>query len=220
MHAPQPPHSLADLRRDYKRATLSAATLPNQPQALFRQWLDEAQAAAVPEPNAMVLATVDPSGQPFTRTVLLKRMDDKGLVFFTNFESRKAAHIADNARVSLLFLWLDLERQVSINGTAARISSAESLAYFITRPLGSRLGAWTSKQSAVISSRAILESKLAELKRKFANGDVPLPDFWGGFRVEPLSFEFWQGRQNRLHDRFLYARADNASTWHSQRLSP
>lgn len=166
----------------------------------------------------MALATVSAEGKPWNRTVLLKRMDDRGLVFFTNYESRKAIHIAGNAHVSALFLWLGLERQVIINGKAEKISSKESLAYFVTRPLGSRLGAWTSQQSSVIKSRSLLEAKLYEMKTKFADGKVPLPSFWGGYRIVPESFEFWQGRQSRLHDRFLYSQVDG--NWQVERLQP
>jgi pyridoxamine 5'-phosphate oxidase len=209
---------LTALREDYKKASLDATDLADDPLAQFRRWMEEAQKAALPEPNAMVLATVDASGQPFTRTVLVKKLDGRGLVFFTNFESRKAAQMAVNPRVSVCFNWLDLERQVSINGTVEKISSAESLAYFVTRPLGSRLGAWVSAQSQVIKSRSLLEAKWEEMKRKFGDGEVPLPSFWGGFRIVPLSFEFWQGRQSRLHDRFLYARSP--SGWTVERLQP
>ena len=209
---------LSGLREDYRRASLDREDLTADPADLFRVWMENAQKAALPEPNAMTLATVDEGGQPFTRTVLLKRFDTHGLVFFTNFESRKARHIATNAKVSLLFTWLQLERQVSINGQAERISSAESLAYFVSRPLGSRLGAWVSEQSKVIKSRSLLEAKWQEMKQKFADGDVPLPSFWGGYRVVPTSWEFWQGRQSRLHDRFLYHRADGE--WQAERLQP
>lgn len=209
---------ISQLREDYRKAELSRETLAPDPMAQFQQWFGEARQAEIKEPNAMVLATVDPSGQPWTRTVLLKKADARGLVFFTNFESRKATHIRDNARVSLLFLWLDLERQVSINGTAHKIPASESLAYFASRPLGSRLGAWTSRQSSVITSRSLLEAKLEEMKQKFADGKIPLPSFWGGYRVQPSSFEFWQGRRSRLHDRFLYEQADGA--WSVKRLQP
>lgn len=211
---------LENLRAEYKKGTLQKAQLPKDPFDFFKKWLEEAQTAQVKEPNAMVLATVNSSGQPFTRTVLLKRMDGRGLVFFTNFESRKANHIAEDSRVSLCFLWLDLERQVSINGTASRVSSAESLSYFVTRPIKSQLGAWSSKQSSVITSRSLLEAKMAEMKERFADGKVPLPSFWGGFRVVPESFEFWQGRRSRLHDRFLYSKDGAGSSWSLDRLSP
>lgn len=214
--------NLADLRRDYRKAALDRDHLAPDPLDQFRQWLTEAQKAEVPEPNAMVLATVDPAGQPFTRTVLLKKLDHRGLVFFTNFNSRKSHHLADNPRAAVTFLWLELERQININGTVERVSTAESLAYFSSRPLGSRLGAWTSQQSSVIRSRSLLEAKLNEMKNKFADGKIPLPSFWGGYRIQPASYEFWQGRRNRLHDRFIYRKSgeDPASPWLTERLQP
>ena len=184
----------------------------------FRFWFKQAQDAEIQEPNAMILATVSPDGQPWNRTVLLKKIDNRGMVFFTNYESRKAKHIANNAKVSALFLLLGLERQIVVNGRAEKISSADSLAYFLTRPLGSRLGSWTSEQSTVIKSRSLLEAKLFEMKTKFADGKIPLPSFWGGYRIVPESYEFWQGRQNRLHDRFLYTHKDDK--WEIERLQP
>ncbi|MFP4540803.1 MAG: pyridoxamine 5'-phosphate oxidase [Opitutales bacterium] len=211
---------LSALRAEYKQATLDREDLAADPFIQFRTWVEAAQATQLPEPNAMTLATVDETGQPFTRTVLLKRLDDRGLVFFTNFESRKAAQMAHEPRVSLLFTWLQLERQVSINGRVSRVPTAESLAYFATRPLKSRLGAWVSAQSKVISSRSLLEAKMEEMKRKFADGEVPLPSFWGGYRVEPASFEFWQGRRSRLHDRFLYSKNEDTGGWMVERLQP
>jgi len=211
--------NLADLRMEYGRAGLRREDLAADPLKQFELWFAQAKDAGLPEPNAMVLATVDASGQPFTRTVLLKDLDARGLVFYTNFNSRKALHIADNARVSALFLWLGLERQVSVNGIASRIPTAEAVRYFLSRPFASRLGAWTSNQSSVIQSRALLEAKWDEMKRKFADGNVPLPSFWGGFRIVPHSVEFWQGRQSRLHDRFLYQRADG-DAWQVERLQP
>jgi pyridoxamine 5'-phosphate oxidase len=209
---------ISELRAEYRKAALNRDTLQEDPMDQFKQWFHEAREARVKEPNAMVLATVDPEGQPWTRTVLIKKLDDRGLIFFTNFESRKAAQIASNARVSVLFLWLDLERQVSINGSAEKISTGEAMAYFVTRPIGSRLGAWSSKQSSVIRSRSLLEAKLSEMRRKFADGQVPLPSFWGGYRIVPQSYEFWQGRRSRLHDRFLYAREEDG--WRIDRLQP
>ncbi len=210
--------NLADLRQEYTKAGIEREQLHDDPVDQFSLWFEQAQNGGIREPNAMVLATVDESGQPFTRTVLLKDLDKRGFVFYTNFESRKAQQIAGNAQVSLLFLWLDLERQISINGTAEQISTAESLRYFASRPFGSRLGAWVSRQSEVIRSRALLEQKWQEMKSKFANGEVPLPSFWGGYRIKPQSIEFWQGRQNRLHDRFLYQK--DANQWQVERLSP
>ncbi|MFO7724585.1 MAG: pyridoxamine 5'-phosphate oxidase [Oceanipulchritudo sp.] len=210
---------ISELREDYRREALNKETLQTDPMEQFKAWFSQARKAGIKEPNSMILATVDPDGQPWTRTVLLKKLDARGLVFFTNFESRKASQIAANPKVSVLFLWLDLERQVSINGTAEKISSAESMAYFVSRPLGSRLGAWSSRQSSVITSRSLLEAKLEEMKRKFSDGKVPLPSFWGGYRVLPHSFEFWQGRRSRLHDRFLYSRSGE-NLWQLDRLQP
>jgi len=209
---------ITHLREEYRREALNRETLQPVPLDQFRLWFKQAEDAQIREPNAMILATVSPEGQPWNRTVLLKKLDDRGLIFFTNYESRKAKHIASNPRVSAVFLWLELERQVVVNGTAEKISSRESLAYFITRPLGSQLGAWTSQQSSVIKSRSLLEAKLYEMKMKFADGKIPLPSFWGGYRIVPDAFEFWQGRQNRLHDRFLYSREDDG--WKVERLQP
>lgn len=209
---------IGDLREEYRREALDRFTLRKDPMDQFKFWFEQARETKLREPNAMVLATVAPDGQPWSRTVLLKKIDERGFIFFTNYESRKARHLETNARVSALFLWLGLERQVTINGIAEKISSKESLAYFITRPLGSRLGAWTSQQSSVIGSRSLLESKLYEMKQKFADGKVPLPSFWGGYRIVPETFEFWQGRQNRLHDRFFYTRENGE--WQFERLQP
>jgi len=167
----------------------------------------------------MSLATVRPSGAPTIRTVLLKQFNVNGFVFFTNFKSSKAQQITENPNVAILFNWVALERQVSINGIAEKIETIESLKYFLTRPRGSQLGAWVSDQHSVLSSRKILEMKLDEIKRKFADGKIPLPNFWGGFRIKPESFEFWQGRPNRLHDRFLYSIIDDES-WVVERLAP
>ena len=208
---------VAELRRNYTRDGLSRADLDPDPVAQFRRWFTQAVEAQIVEPNAMVLGTTD-GKRPSARSVLLKAYDERGFVFFTNYESRKAKEIAANAHVSLLFPWYPLERQVSILGRAERISTAESLAYFVSRPHGSRLGAWVSQQSSVINSRQLLEMKLEEIKQKFADGEVPLPSFWGGFRVVPSEIEFWQGRENRLHDRFRYALS--GSNWAIERLSP
>ena len=167
----------------------------------------------------MVLSTVDADNRPASRTVLLKYFDERGFVFFTNLESRKADHIDDNANVALLFFWRELGRQVSIRGLAEKIPTGETLRYFATRPRGSQIGAWVSSQSSVISARSLLEAKFEELKQKFRDKEIPLPSFWGGYRVVPLEIEFWQGRENRLHDRFLYTRqADDR--WQIDRLAP
>jgi pyridoxamine 5'-phosphate oxidase len=206
-------------RSEYERESLDEGDLDRNPFGQFEKWYQRAVAENLIEPNAMVLATVGDHGAPTQRTVLLKYYDRNGLVFFTNYASRKASQMAGNAHVSLLFQWLPLQRQIEISGRAEKVSAAESLKYFATRPRGSQLGAWVSQQSSVITSRSLLETKLAELRRKFAEGEVPLPSFWGGFRVVPQRFEFWQGRPDRLHDRFEYLhRADD--DWTIQRLAP
>jgi pyridoxamine 5'-phosphate oxidase len=206
------------VRRDYVRGPLELDQLDADPIVQFQQWFEEACGRTAPEPNAMTLATVDHSGAPAARTVLLKFFDHEGFVFFTNLESRKAAHIEQNASVALLFWWPELERQVEINGVAERISSVEAAKYFVTRPRGSQLGAWVSHQSHVLTSRKALEMKLDEMKRKFANREVPLPKFWGGYRVVPSAIELWQGQPDRLHDRFQYLREGDG--WRIQRLAP
>ncbi len=212
--------NISDLRREYTRQGLRHHDLDAEPVRQFAVWFENARDAGITDPNAMSLATVAADGQPSLRTVLLKFFDQRGLVFFTNLESNKAREIAGNPRVALAFLWRDLERQVIVKGTVSRVSNAESLRYFVSRPHGSQLGAWVSQQSNIISGRKMLEMKLEEIKRKFAAGQVPLPSFWGGYRVAPASFEFWQGRPNRLHDRFLYSRADGATSWEINRLAP
>ena len=210
---------IADLRQEYTQMGLSYEDLDPDPFQQFEHWFQQACSANLPDPNAMSLATASSSGAPSLRTVLLKYFDREGLVFFTNYESRKAAQITENPQVALLFLWISLERQVIIEGTAAKISLAESLKYFATRPRGNQIGAWCSHQSSVISSRKLLEMKFEEIKQRFQHGEVPIPDFWGGYRVVPHRFEFWQGRTNRLHDRFLYRRQADCS-WEIQRLAP
>ncbi|XQQ05521.1 MAG: pyridoxamine 5'-phosphate oxidase [Leptolyngbya sp. IPPAS B-1204] len=213
---------LYNLREDYTQAELKLEDLPNDPFRQFELWFQQACDSELQEPNAMVLATASAQAEPLVRTVLLKYFDRNGFVFFTNYESRKAHHIQENPHVALLFLWLPLQRQVQITGTAAKISTTESLKYFATRPRGSQLGAWCSPQSSVISSRQMLLMEFEAMKQKFRNQEVPLPPFWGGYRVVPNQFEFWQGRSNRLHDRFLYIRhirqADES--WKIQRLAP
>jgi pyridoxamine 5'-phosphate oxidase len=211
--------NLSDFRREYSQKGLDREDLAPEPVAQFRRWFDEAVTAGLTEPNAMSLCTVNAEGRPSARTVLLKSYDENGLVFFTNFESRKALEIAANPQVALLFAWLGLERQVAVEGKAERVSAAESAAYFATRPYGSQLGAWVSAQSEVITSRAELEKKLEKMKRRHPEGQVPPPPFWGGFRVTPQTWEFWQGRANRLHDRFRYRR-ESGGAWISERLSP
>ena len=206
------------LRRDYDHDPLSEERLDSNPVRQFRVWFEEARASDIPEPNAMTLGTADASGRVSCRTVLLKAYDERGFVFFTNYGSRKARQIAENPQASLLFPWVALARQIEIAGHVEKISAAESLAYFMSRPYLRRLGAWVSDQSAVISSRQILLSKFEELKNRFANGEVPKPEGWGGFRIVPDSMEFWQGGQARLHDRFLYTRSGEG--WEISRLAP
>ncbi len=198
---------------------LSEQALDPDPIRQFQRWFEETIALDIPEPNAMTLATVDAQGQPYARTVLLKLYDERGFVFFTNYESRKSRQIGTNPRVALLFPWVALARQVQITGTASRVSTAESLKYFLTRPRGSQIGAWASPQSQVISSRSLLDQKVEEMKRRFGEGQVPLPDFWGGYRVEPDEIELWQGRDSRLHDRFRYRRRPGEG-WVVERLAP
>ena len=210
---------IADLRKDYTKASLDIDSTDANPYKQFEKWFIEAQKGELLEPNAMVLSTVDASNQPFQRTVLMKALDSDGIVFYTNYKSRKALQIQENAKVSILFPWYAMERQVCIQGVAEKVSAATSLKYFTSRPHGSQLGAWVSQQSAVISSRSILEMKLAEIKQKFKEGKVPLPDFWGGYKIKPTSFEFWQGRQSRLHDRLIYEK-DTADDWKIARLAP
>jgi pyridoxamine 5'-phosphate oxidase len=209
---------ISDLRREYSRAALRRKDLAASPVEQFRIWFGEAQAAELSEPNAMSLASAGDDAQPSLRTVLMKYFDEDGFVFFTNLESAKAQQITENPKVALLFYWQPLERQVIIRGVAEKITRRESLAYFMKRPHGSQLGAWVSDQSRVITSRKMLEMKFQEMKRKFGEGKVPLPSFWGGYRVRPKEMEFWQGRPSRLHDRFLYRHRE--TEWIIERLAP
>lgn len=210
---------LSKMREEYVGGGLSRKDLDPNPFLQFEKWFKQAEAAGLNEPNAMMLATVSAEGQPSVRTVLLKYFDENGFVFFTNYNSRKARHIAANPRVALLFPWLDLHRQVRIEGFAEKVSTLESMKYFMSRPRESQLGAWVSNQSSPITSRQLLMMKFEEIKRKFQNSEVPLPDFWGGYRVKPHTIEFWQGRENRLHDRFEY-RFQADGSWLIQRLAP
>lgn len=209
---------LSEVRREYLQSVLRREDLPPEPIELFEKWITQAKDAGLLDPTAMVLATVDSSGQPYQRIVLLKRFNEKGFVFFTNLESRKAQHIECNNKVNLLFPWHNLERQVAVTGKAKKLSTAEVLKYFVTRPKDSQIAAWVSKQSNKLTARQALEIKFKEMKQKFANGDVPLPKFWGGYIVEPESIEFWQGGERRLHDRFLYTK--EADSWNIDRLAP
>jgi pyridoxamine 5'-phosphate oxidase len=210
--------SIADIRRQYARARLDEAHVSPNPVAEFDRWFNQAQEAKVLEPNAMALATATRDGTPSVRLVLLKGYDERGFVFFTDYRSRKGAELEGNPRAALAFYWGELERQVRITGTVERTSAQESEAYFRTRPLGSRLGAWVSHQSRVIPSRAQLESGLREVKKRFPTDDVPLPPHWGGYRLRPEEVEFWQGREDRLHDRIRYVR--DGERWRVERLSP
>ena len=210
--------NIGNLRREYNHTGLARKDLHPDPIIQFEHWFSDAQQADIKDPSAMSLATANCQAEISIRTVLLKIFDAQGFVFFTNYESAKARHIAENPNVALLFPWLDLDRQVKVIGTASRVSSAESLRYFLSRPRGSQLGAWVSAQSSVISSRSLLMAKLDEIKQRFASGDVSLPEFWGGYRVVPGKIEFWQGQPDRLHDRFQYTRKDDG--WEINRLAP
>ena len=207
------------LRQQLMQQGLKHSDLDSSPLKQFEAWYKQTIEADIYEPGAMSLATVDADGQPWQRIVLLKLFDEQGLVFFTNYESRKAQHIAVNNMVSLLFPWHALGRQVKITGEAEKVSTAESLKYFMTRPRGSQLGAWASQQSKIISSRLILETMVDSMKHKYADREVPLPPFWGGYRVKPATFEFWQAGDSRLHDRFIY-RKNESDKWFSERLAP
>ncbi|MES2660831.1 MAG: pyridoxamine 5'-phosphate oxidase [Verrucomicrobiota bacterium] len=209
---------LADFRKEYSDRGLKREEMNADPVAQFSEWFAQATELRLHEPNAMTLATVDETGMPYQRTVLLKYFDVEGFVFFTNYQSRKARQMAENPKVSLLFPWITLERQVIIQGNVEKISTAESLKYFTSRPRESQIGAWVSNQSEVITSRKFLMQKLAEIGEKFSKGEIPLPSFWGGYRVKPQMIEFWQGGPARLHDRFLYQRKDGG--WKIDRLSP
>ena len=207
------------LRKEYANPVLTREMLDPDPYGQFERWFQETCNAGLAEPNAMTLATVGADGQPTLRTVLLKLFDRDGFVFYTNYGSRKAQQIAVNSRVALLFPWVKLARQVAITGVAEKVSLAESARYFASRPHESQLGAWISQQSAVLTSRQLLMNELEKIKARFRKGEVPLPDFWGGYRVRPASIEFWQGQTSRLHDRFLYTRQADAS-WTIERLAP
>ncbi|MDX1347806.1 MAG: pyridoxamine 5'-phosphate oxidase [Thiomicrorhabdus chilensis] len=210
--------NLHDLRRRYLKDGLDESNTDANPFKQFELWFKQAQEADLLEPNAMVVATVNADLQPSTRTVLLKLFDERGFVFFTNYTSQKAKDIAHNPKVALQFNWLDLERQVKILGVAEKISMTESMKYFASRPKGSQIGAWVSQQSEVVSSKQVLMAQFSKLKDKFKQGEVPFPDFWGGYRVVPSQIEFWQGGDNRLHDRICYQRMDGQ--WQKSRLAP
>ncbi len=211
---------LAALRVDYTRAGLTEAEADPDPIAQFQRWFDEALAAAVPEPNAMTLATVTAAGWPSARVVLLKGVDARGFTFYTNYSSRKGRELDGNPRAALVFFWKELERQVRVEGAVERVSAEESDDYFASRPPGSQLGAHASPQSRVIASREELDASLAAVSVRFASGPVPRPPSWGGFRVVPEHIELWQGRPSRLHDRLSYRRARVDAAWVRERLAP
>ncbi|MDX2133993.1 MAG: pyridoxamine 5'-phosphate oxidase [Saprospiraceae bacterium] len=211
--------NIADLRRSYSLETLSEHNVPDNPFQQFTHWFEEALRAHLYEPNAMALATANAQGAPSVRMVLLKGFDESGMVFYTNYESRKGGELDENPQAALLFWWAELERQVRIEGRISRVDPEESLAYFQSRPRESQLGAWASPQSRPIAAREVIEQNMAELESRFADQEaLPLPPNWGGFRLVPAVFEFWQGRENRLHDRIVYTRTD--AGWHTGRIAP
>ncbi|MBD2500609.1 pyridoxamine 5'-phosphate oxidase [Anabaena azotica] len=210
--------TIADLRKDYTLEGLSETEIDPNPFIQFKKWFEQALAAQLPEPNAMTIATTKPDGKPSARMVLLKDFDERGFVFFTNYNSRKGQELAQNPQAALVFWWAELERQVRILGSVEKVSESESDYYFESRPAKSRLGAWASNQSEIITSREILEQRMQELQSKYENQEIPRPPHWGGLRVIPTEIEFWQGRSSRLHDRLLYTLDDGS--WKIQRLSP
>ncbi|MGZ7175788.1 pyridoxamine 5'-phosphate oxidase [Burkholderia gladioli] len=212
--------SLADLRINYSRASLDEADVASDPIRQFDKWFKEALDAQLPEPNTMTLATVDAEGRPSARIVLIKGVDERGFVFFTNYESRKGREIAHNPHAALLFYWIELERQVRIEGRIEKTSAAESDSYFASRPVGSRIGAWASEQSTVIADREVLEARERDFAARYGE-NPPRPRHWGGYRLVPEAIEFWQGRPSRLHDRLRYLRDPaGGDAWTIERLSP
>jgi pyridoxamine 5'-phosphate oxidase len=211
--------SIANLRKEYTLAGLRRIDLETDPMVQFHKWFQQALAANLVEPNAMVLATADKQGRPSARVMLLKAVDARGFTFFTNYESRKGRELAENPHAALTFFWPDLERQVRITGAVEKVSREESAAYFALRPKGSRLAAWVSCQSQGIADQTVLEKKLEELTVQYPGDEVPLPPYWGGYVLAPVTVEFWQGRPNRLHDRFQYTRQPD-NRWTIERLSP
>ena len=208
----------SSLRKEYKSAGLDKADVHHDPVVQFHAWFENAIDADLHEPNAMILATATGDGKPSARTVLLKGYDERGFVFYTNYEGRKAGELETNPRCALLFYWGELGRQVRVEGTVSRISEQESDEYFTSRPRGSRLGAWASQQSRPVKDRSVLEERVLALEAEFEGREIPRPPFWGGYRVEPEEIEFWQGRESRLHDRLVYRREDGA--WRIERLQP
>jgi pyridoxamine 5'-phosphate oxidase len=210
---------LGELRREYTYGGVSKSDLDADPISQFIQWFDIAKNAGVRDPSAMVVATVNGDGRPSQRTVLLKYFDETGFVFFTNTGSTKAQEIAINAQVSLLFPWYELDRQIIIRGDAEKVSAGDAAKYFLSRPKDSQIAAWISEQSSPVVSRKILAAKFSEMKNKLADGEMPVPSSWGGYRIKPVTMEFWQGRESRLHDRFLYSQSIT-SEWSVERLEP
>jgi pyridoxamine 5'-phosphate oxidase len=211
--------AVAALRRDYALMSLSESDVDADPIVQFTRWFEQALAGEITEPNAMTVATATRDGIPSARMVLLKGFDERGFVFYTNYESQKGRELAENPVAALVFHWVELHRQVRVAGVVERVSAEESDAYFQSRPRGSRLGAWVSHQSAVLTGREELEVRLAALVAQYGEGEIPLPPYWGGYRVIPASVEFWQGRPSRLHDRLRYSRQPDDS-WRIERLSP
>lgn len=211
---------IAALRQNYALHTLSESDVAPDPFEQFRIWFHEAVNSQLPEPNAFILATADAGGRPGARTVLLKEFTRDGFVFYTNYGSRKGQELTENPNAAMLFMWLELQRQVRIEGVVEKVSAAESLAYFQSRPRASQIGAWASQQSSVVNSREDIERCQKEVETRFDGFDVlPLPPFWGGYRLKPDLFEYWQGRESRLHDRIVYRRSDE-SNWEISRLMP
>jgi pyridoxamine 5'-phosphate oxidase len=208
----------ANLRREYTRSGLDEAGMQPDPMVQFEAWFENVVDAGLHEPNAMILATASDDGRPSARTVLLKGYDGRGFVFYTNYEGRKARDLEANPACALLFYWGELERQVRVEGRASRLPSRESDAYFASRPRGSRLGAWASEQSRPVRDRSVLEERIKALEAEYQDREIPRPPFWGGYRVEPEAIEFWQGRENRLHDRIAYRREEGV--WRLERLQP
>jgi pyridoxamine 5'-phosphate oxidase len=219
-HHPSGPIDVAGLRRDYGTAGLDAADVDSDPFVQFERWLGDAVASGVPDPGAMVLATADAAGIPSARTVLLKHVDARGFVFYTNRTSRKGRELEENPHAALVFPWFALRRQVLVSGPTEPVSDEEADAYFASRPRGSQLGAWASRQSAVVPDRRRIDDWFADAEARFGDGPVPRPPFWGGWRVVPLFVELWQGRSDRLHDRLRYRRRASGEPWILERLAP
>lgn len=212
-------NNIADIRKNYSRQSLQETDAAQNAIQQFDKWWQEATHSDITEVNAMTLATITPNGKPAARIVLLKGFDERGFVFFTNYNSHKGTELETNPNACLVFFWKELERQVRINGIAEKISTEESIAYFNSRPEGSKLGAWASAQSMVVAGKAWLKETFDYYRERFKNGEIPKPPHWGGYRIKPESIEFWQGRPNRMHDRLLYTLQENNS-WKIERLSP